>query len=89
MKLLDSDIVSIQDTWLSENRTNERWIIVERNGQFEVHNHTVDGVAPTTIYPTKRLAAARLLQLLGIGPVAPQDHPEEIGITIVTLEEGA
>ena len=37
-----------------------------------------DGVAPPTVKPSKREVAARLLQLLNIGPVAPQDYAEEV-----------
>lgn len=60
-----------------------RWLIVEINGRYEVHVWTVDGVAPPSTYDTKRQAAARLLQLLKIGPVRPQTWPEEVCIGYV------
>ena len=50
--------------------------IIETEAGFEVHQWTADSVCPPSVYPTARLAASRILQLLGIGPVAPQTHPE-------------
>jgi hypothetical protein len=73
---LDPDIVRLQDAFLADNRRRKRWIILETAEGYEVHVHTVDGVAPPSSYPNKRLAVARLMQLLGTGPVRPQTHPE-------------
>lgn len=75
---LDAEVVSIQDEYHSKFRKLKRWIIVEAADGFTVHEWTVDGVAPPTTYPTARLAASRLLQLLKVGPVGPQDHPEAV-----------
>ncbi len=61
-------------------------MVVEIDGQFEVHDHTPTGVSPVSTYPTKQKAAARVLQLLHIGPVAPQTWPEEACIGNVALE---
>ncbi len=84
--MLDADIVSIQHEWLNQNRLRQRWIIVqESDGTYSVHHHSVGGVAPPTNYATPRLAASRLLQLLGVGPVGPQDHPEEVCISSATI----
>lgn len=60
--------------------------IEERDGEFIVHQHSEDSVCPQVSYPTKRLAASRVLQLLHIGPVAPQDHPETMEIGHVETE---
>lgn len=88
MKMLDAEIVAFQDGYHSQFRDKRRWIIVQDDSGFIVHVWTVDGVAPPTTYPTKRLAAARVLQLMGLGPVAPQDHPEEVCIGSVELGDG-
>jgi hypothetical protein len=57
------------------------WAIIDMpNGQFRVYEQTHDGVGPPTEYPSLRKAAARLLQLLGVGAVAPQTWPESICI---------
>lgn len=71
------------------------WIIEERGAVFIVHCwHGFDwvngvGVGPTSSYPTLRKAAARLLQLLHIGAVAPQTWPESVGIGSVTIDPHA
>lgn len=57
--------------------------IVECPEGYQVHHHTKDSVMPFSTYTTKRLAAARVLQLMGIGPVAPQIEPEEATITVI------
>lgn len=77
---LDPEIVEMQDDFLENNRRRPRWIILETAAGYEVHVHTVDGVAPPSCYPNKRLAVARLMQLLGTGPVRPQMHPERVCI---------
>lgn len=68
------------------------WMIEERGGVFIVHNWlgpdwtNGSGVGPPHEYPTLRKAAARLLQILGTGPVAPQTWPESACIGSVTTE---
>lgn len=76
-----ADITAMQADWNARWRDKRRWIIVEEgDGTYSIHEHMTDGVAPPTIKPGKREVAARFLQLLGIGPVAPQDYPEEVCI---------
>jgi hypothetical protein len=58
-------------------------MIVETADGYAVHQWTPDSVFPAITYPTKRLAAARTLQLLGLGPVGPQTHPERVCIGFV------
>jgi hypothetical protein len=82
----DAIVTEIQNEWLEQNRTALRWMIVETPEGYEVHQHSAASVWPPTTYPTKRLAAARLLQLLGIGPVAPQTHPESVCVGYVRSE---
>lgn len=50
--------------------------ISQKDGKFYVHKWDKDNVAPVSEYPSAREAAARILQLLHIGPVAPQTWPE-------------
>ena len=69
------------------------WIIEERGAEYTVHRwHGSDaqygaGVGPPSTYPSLRKATARLLQLLGTGPVAPQTWPEDVCIGSVTTRE--
>lgn len=42
---------------------------------------------PQTKKTTARQVVARLMQLLEIGPVAPQIHPEEVCIGEVTIKQ--
>ncbi len=69
------------------------WFIEEHGADFTVHTwHGGDwqhgaGVGPATSYPTLRKAAARFLQMLGTGPVAPQTWPEDICVGSVTTRE--
>lgn len=79
-KPIDEDVIAIKREIFEQTLHHKKWTIVETDNGWEVGCQTSDSVAPTTIYPTKRLAASRILQLLGIGPVAPQDHPEDICI---------
>lgn len=61
--------------------------IVEDGADFIIVQHSADGSTwPSTRYSTKRAAASRLLQLLEIGPVAPQTHPERVGISIAEAQ---
>ena len=74
-----ADISSMQAEWNKLWRDKKRWIIVEEgDGTYSIHEHMIDGVAPPITKPNKREVAARFLQVLGIGPVAPQDHPEDV-----------
>lgn len=60
------------------------WAISENDdGTFRVHRHNDGGVAPPHDYPTLRKAAARMLQLLEVGAVAPQTWPERTCIGYV------
>lgn len=76
-----------QEHWVAY-RDREMWAIIELPDGFGVYWHNAESVGPLFMYPTKRLAASRILQLLGIGPVAPQDHPENICVGTVTLDDG-
>lgn len=85
--LPDQDVVKLQTAWLERYRASHRWIIVEGLDGFEVHEHTIDGVAPHSIYPTAAAAAARLLQLMKIEhPVTPQREPERVEIMTTGTE---
>lgn len=83
---VDQEITEMQQRWLDDNRHKRRWIIVEDADGYSLHVHSSDGVAPQSSYPTERQAASRLLQLLHIGPVAPQTWPEEVCIGTVSLD---
>lgn len=79
------------DTFEMFRDSSRVWIIEERGAEFIVHDwmgpqyRNGAGVAPAHGYPTLRKAAARLLQLLGTGPVAPQTWPEQVCIGSVRI----
>ena len=80
------DIAEMQREHEDRLRATHRWMIAETEDGFEVHEWTVDGVAPPATKDTKEAAAARLLQLMGIRhAVIPQAYPERVCVgTIFT-----
>lgn len=58
---------------ISVEQISDMWVVSQSCG---------DSVWPNSSYPTARLAAARILQLLNLGPVAPQTHPEKCFIDL-------
>jgi hypothetical protein len=85
----DPEIDRIQAHWHANWRHKRRWTIVEEiDGTYSVHDHSSDGVGPPSSYPDKVLAAARVLQLLGLKePVTPQDYPERVCVGTMTTAE--
>lgn len=82
-----ADITAMQAEWQTGWRDKERIIIVmEPDGTYTIHQHTKDSVYCPTPKKTAREVAARMLQLLKVGPTAPQDWPEEIGIGELTYK---
>lgn len=76
-----NDITQMQAEWQAGWRDKERIIIVmEPDGTYTIHQHTKDSVYCPTEKKTAREVAARILQLLEVGPTAPQDWPEEVCI---------
>lgn len=65
-------------------KMGKQWSIRETLSGYEVHCQTDESVFPSTTYPNKRAAASRILQLLGIGPVAPQSYPEAVAVGSIT-----
>jgi hypothetical protein len=93
-KTPDEEIAEIKiETFESFKDSRRIWIIEERGADFIIHTWTGSdwihgsGVGPSISYPTLRRAASRLLQLLGVGPVAPQTWPEAIGIGSVSVDD--
>lgn len=93
----DEEIAQIKRDAFDGFKTSRRvWIIEERGAEYILHNWTSDkyqygaGVGPAHSYPTLRKVAARLLQILGTGPVAPQTWPESVCIgTVTTVQPDA
>ncbi len=90
---IDDEIASIKCETFERFKNSRRvWIIEECDGEFVVHTWSGTdgrygaGVGPPSSYPTLRKAAARLLQLLHIGPVAPQTWPERVCVGMVTMD---
>lgn len=64
---------------------NRYTITQHDDGRFTLEQSDDRGnVWPETKKPTARAIVARLSQLLGIGPVAPQTTPEEVCIGEIT-----
>ena len=89
----DEKIAEIKQETFDVFRGSRRvWIIEERGSEFIVHNWLGPdaqygaGVGPPHSYPTLRKAAARLLQILGTGPVAPQTWPESVCVGEVMMD---
>lgn len=87
----DETIAKIkQETFEVLRQSRRVWMIEERGAEFVVHTWLGDdwkngaGVGPPSSYPTLRKATARLLQLLEIGPVAPQTWPESVCLGTIT-----
>lgn len=85
----DPEVLQIKRDWARSVEGAKLIAIEERADGWVVHQHTADSVFPPVLYPNKRLAAARVLQLLHIGPVAPQSHPESVCIETVELDSPA
>jgi hypothetical protein len=62
---------------------SERYTMEKTSNGWELSIEKGESIFPTTTYKTKRLVVARLSQLLDIGPVAPQTHPERICIGVI------
>jgi hypothetical protein len=87
----DEEIAQIKrDTFDFFKDSRRVWIVEERGAEFIVHDWMGPsyvhgpGVAPASVYPTLRKAAARLMQLFAVGPVAPQTWPEKVCIGSIT-----
>ena len=75
-------VSELQDEYNAHARDNRRWLIMEEpDGRYSIVDMSKDGIGPKIIKSDKRGVAARLLQLLDLGPVAPQDYPEEICVS--------
>jgi hypothetical protein len=82
------DIEQMQREHEDRLRRTRRWLIAETAEGFEVHEWTIDGVAPWAEKATKEEAAARLLQLMEIRhAIVPQAYPERVCIGSVTMED--
>jgi hypothetical protein len=78
-----------QETFETHLRNCPLLILAENDdGSFTVHRWSKESVFSAHDYATARLAAARMLQLLGTGPVAPQTFPEQTCIGVVGTADG-
>jgi hypothetical protein len=80
-----SDIAEIaaenRDSWAGK----QLYAIVEDGDGWTVHAHDAENVSPSVRYPTGRAAIARVMQLMKVGPLAPQTHPEEATISKLSV----
>lgn len=74
---LDPEIEQMADAHWEIGRGLHRYLIIEFADGWALREFTHDSVMPPVLYPTKRRLIARLMQLMGTGPVAPQTWPEE------------
>lgn len=81
------EVSEIQAEWNTSWRDKRRWIVVEEgDGTYTIHEHTKDSVYPPVTKKNLRETASRLLQLFNIGPVAPQDYPEQVCVGEIELQ---
>jgi len=80
---LDAEIEAMADKHWELGRGKPRWLIIDMGDHFTLREMSQDSVMPPCDKQTKREIAARLLQVMEIGPVAPQNFPEEIGINMI------
>lgn len=57
-----------------------KFILTEIDGEWAIEQIEVSGIWPTVSKKTDREVVARLMQVLGVGPVAPQTEPERIEV---------
>lgn len=80
---MDNEVREIQIENLQGFLGREMLAVIDMpDGTFGVYHQTPSGVWPIVSYPTKRKALARVLQLAGTGPIAPQIGPENIEIKL-------
>ena len=81
----DPEVEQFKAERFEQIKGSKCYVIEQAGPDWVVHQWTADSIMPISVYKTPRLAASRVLQLLHIGPVAPQDHPETIGIDLAAL----
>ena len=58
----------------------KKFILTEIDGVWTIEQIICESIYPTTKKQDDRAMIARLMQLIGVGPVAPQTEPEKVGI---------
>jgi len=64
-----------------------KYTITQTEDGFLLGEERGESVFPQTFKPTSRTIVARLMQLMRIGPVAPQTEPEDICIGTVWITD--
>jgi hypothetical protein len=80
---LDQEIEAMADGHWELGRGKHRFLIIDMGDHWTLREMTNDSVMPPCDKGTKREIASRLLQVMEIGPVAPQSFPEEICINMI------
>lgn len=65
----------------------QRITVTDTGAGFVIDEETPDSVMPQTHKATAREAIARVMQLLQVGPVAPQTWPEEVCIGFIETKD--
>lgn len=55
-----------------------KFILTEVDGQWSIEEMSLSSIYPITQKPNSREMVARLMQLVDVGPVAPQTGPERV-----------
>lgn len=58
----------------------KRFIITEVDGQWTIEESIISSILPITTKSSNKEIASRFLQLLDLGPTAPQLEPERVEI---------
>lgn len=55
-----------------------KFILTEVDGAWTIEEIVCESIYPVTAKPNTREMIARLMQLVEVGPVAPQTEPEKV-----------
>lgn len=74
---------------MNKNRRIKKHFVLQEfeDGTWAIRQFKDGSIWPATYKDTSKLMIARLLQILDLGPVAPQLYPEQVELT-VGCEEG-
>ena len=83
---LDAEIEAMSDEHWELGRGKHRFLLIYMGDHWTLREMDKANVYPPCDKKTKREIASRLLQVMKVGPVAPQIGPEEHRVTIINDE---
>ena len=80
---LDQEIEDMADKHWELGRGKHRFLLIDMGTYWTLREMDRTSVYPPCDKGSKREIASRLLQIMEVGPVAPQMVPEEIGVNMI------